>query len=115
MLSSAQVSLLSTADLAGLTSTNLRAITTSAIAGVTTTNLAQLTTTALSNTRTTLTIWPVRLLMWNLPYHAEHHLYPSIPFHALPTAHAQVRDQLGFVADGYLSVHRALLPGMMGR
>lgn len=69
----------------------------------------------LTNTRTTLTIWPVRLLLWNLPYHAEHHLYPSIPFHALPAAHAQVRDRLAFVADGYLQVHRQLLPGMMGR
>ena len=23
----------------------------------------------------------VRLLMWNMPFHAEHHLYPFIPFH----------------------------------
>ena len=37
----------------------------------------------LTNTRTTLTVWPVRLLMWNMPFHAEHHLYPSIPFHRL--------------------------------
>jgi fatty acid desaturase len=69
----------------------------------------------LTNTRTTLTVWPVRLLMWNLPYHAEHHLYPSIPFHALPAAHRQVRDRLGVVADGYLRVHRGLIAGMLGR
>jgi fatty acid desaturase len=69
----------------------------------------------LTNTRTTLTVWPVRLLMWNLPFHAEHHLYPSIPFHALPAAHRLVRDRLGFVADGYLRVHRGLIAGMMGR
>jgi fatty acid desaturase len=69
----------------------------------------------LTNTRTTLTVWPVRLLMWNLPFHAEHHLYPSIPFHALPAAHALVRDRLGVVADGYLRVHRGFIAGMMGR
>src|SRR3546814_17307512 len=32
----------------------------------------------LTNTRTTLTAWPVRLLMLNMPFHAEHPLYPSI-------------------------------------
>ncbi len=30
----------------------------------------------LSNTRTTLAVWPIRLLMWNMPFHAEHHLFP---------------------------------------
>jgi len=34
----------------------------------------------LTNTRTTLTGYSVRLLMWNMPFHTEHHLYPSIPF-----------------------------------
>lgn len=55
----------------------------------------------LTNTRTTLASWPVRLLMWNMPYHAEHHLYPSIPFHALPAAHDKLRDRLVHVAPGY--------------
>ena len=41
----------------------------------------------LTNTRTTLTNAAVRLLMWNMPFHAEHHLYPSIPFHRLADAH----------------------------
>lgn len=56
----------------------------------------------LTNTRTTLTAWPVRLLMWNMPFHAEHHLYPSIPFHRLPDAHAKIRARLGFVQPGYV-------------
>ena len=51
----------------------------------------------LTNTRTMLTNGVVRLLMWNMPYHAEHHLYPSIPFHRLADAHAVLRDKLGFV------------------
>jgi fatty acid desaturase len=55
----------------------------------------------LTNTRTTLTNSLVRLLMWNMPFHAEHHMYPSIPFHRLPDAHAMVRQRLGFVQDGY--------------
>ena len=56
----------------------------------------------LTNTRTTLTNAAVRLLMWNMPYHAEHHLYPSIPFHRLADAHALIRDQLEFVQRGYV-------------
>ena len=56
----------------------------------------------LTNTRTTLTIAPVRLLMWDMPYHAEHHLFPSIPFHRLADAHALIRQKLGFVQPGYV-------------
>jgi fatty acid desaturase len=62
----------------------------------------------LSNTRTTLSLWPVRFLMWNLPFHAEHHLFPSIPFHQLPAAHRWLRAHLRVVAPGYVSVQRGL-------
>jgi fatty acid desaturase len=59
----------------------------------------------LTNTRTTLTSPLVRLLMWNMSYHAEHHLYPSIPFHRLPDAHLAIRDRLGVVQQGYARWH----------
>jgi len=62
----------------------------------------------LTNTRTTLSLWPVRFLMWNLPYHAEHHLFPSIPFHRLPAAHRFLRAHLGVLASGYVRVQRGL-------
>src|SRR3546814_2760296 len=66
----------------------------------------------LTNTRTTLTAWPVRLLMWNMPFHAEHHLYPSIPFHRLPAAHGLIRERLQHVGAGYVSVNRAVYRGL---
>jgi len=56
----------------------------------------------LTNTRTTLTSAPVRLLMWDMPYHAEHHLFPSIPFHRLADAHGLIRSKLGIVQRGYV-------------
>ena len=38
----------------------------------------------LENTRTTFTTALVRLIAWNMPFHAEHHAYPAVPFHKLP-------------------------------
>ncbi len=63
----------------------------------------------LTNTRTTLTNGVVRLVMWNMSYHAEHHLYPSIPFHRLPDAHAALRSRLAVVQDGYRRWHVGFL------
>jgi fatty acid desaturase len=55
-----------------------------------------------ANTRTTLTLPLIRFLMWNMPYHAEHHFCPSIPFHALAKAHKQLKPHLNHVDAGYL-------------
>ena len=67
---------------------------------------------ALSNTRTTYTVFPVRLLMWEMPYHAEHHRYPALPFFALQRAHQSVGPHLTHVARrGYLGFHLSLVQG----
>ncbi len=47
----------------------------------------------LRNSRTTATIAPVRWLAWNMPYHAEHHACPAVPFHKLPHLHGLARGQ----------------------
>ncbi|MCX7366577.1 MAG: fatty acid desaturase [Alphaproteobacteria bacterium] len=62
-----------------------------------------------ANTRTTLSNPVVRFLMWNLPYHAEHHLLPNIAFHNLPEAHKHLRPHLKFVAPTYTGVHREII------
>jgi fatty acid desaturase len=59
----------------------------------------------LANTRSTETWGPWRFVLWNMPYHAEHHFYPSIPFHALPRAHRLMRPKLRHVAPGYVATH----------
>ncbi len=66
----------------------------------------------LTNTRTVLTVAPVRVLMWNMGFHAEHHLVPSIPFHRLPDAHRAMRSRLGVVQDGYARWHVAFVRGL---
>jgi fatty acid desaturase len=54
-----------------------------------------------ANTRTVLTTRVMRFLAWNMPYHTEHHVWPQVPFHQLPTLHNDMRDHLQVTADGY--------------
>ena len=63
----------------------------------------------LANTRTTYTNAAVRLLTWRMPYHAEHHSFPSVPFHALARVNALLPPQGRVTAAGYVALHRALL------
>jgi fatty acid desaturase len=69
----------------------------------------------LGNTRTTLASFPIRILMWNMPFHAEHHLYPTIPFHQLPAAHQKLREKFVHVAPGYLAANRAVIHAALRR
>ncbi len=50
--------------------------------------------TILERTRSLRTPTWLRWLLWNMPYHAEHHGWPAVPFHALPKLHATVREHL---------------------
>jgi fatty acid desaturase len=61
---------------------------------------------AFQNTRTTYTAMFVKWFAWNMPYHVEHHAYPSIPFHALPKLNEIVADQIVYRGPGYLAVTR---------
>jgi fatty acid desaturase len=69
-----------------------------------------LSTDAFTNTRTTYTAWPVRFLMWEMPYHAEHHYYPALPFFSLAEAHETLGPRLAHVArHGYFAFNLGLL------
>ncbi|MDV3126988.1 fatty acid desaturase [Mycobacterium sp. 21AC1] len=63
----------------------------------------------LSNTRTTLTNPAIRFVYWNMPFHAEHHLAPSVPFHRLADMHETLPADSLQPARGYLRVHRDLI------
>lgn len=64
----------------------------------------------LSNTRTTYTVGPIRFLMWEMPYHAEHHRYPALPFFSLAGAHLSLGPYLTHVERrGYTGFHVKLL------
>ena len=61
---------------------------------------------AYTNTRTTFTNDFVRWFAWNMPFHVEHHAYPTVPFHALPKLHEEVEDHIKFRGAGYPAVTR---------
>jgi fatty acid desaturase len=65
----------------------------------------------LANTRTTYTNAAMLLLAWRMPYHAEHHSFPSVPFHALVELNALLGRRARVSAPGYLALHRKLLRG----
>ncbi len=43
--------------------------------------------------------------MWNMPYHAEHHAYPAVPFYQLPALNKQLKPALVNDKDSHLDFH----------
>ena len=60
-----------------------------------------------------------RFLYMNMNNHIEHHLYPQVPFHALPDLHLAVRDQLPEPDPGFFrtnwEVFNVVLRRSMGK
>ena len=46
------------------------------------------------NTRTVMMNRLNRFMYLNMNYHLEHHIFPTVPYHALPELHRLVKDQL---------------------
>tara|TARA_B100000575_G_scaffold60715_1_gene46119 strand:+ start:1044 stop:2009 length:966 start_codon:yes stop_codon:yes gene_type:complete len=61
------------------------------------------------NTRTSFPSSFLKFLYWNMPYHVEHHLYASVPFHKLPKFHKLVKPHTDEVEPSILSVHLEIL------
>ena len=73
----------------------------------------------IGSTRTTRAGPLLRWLMWQMPYHTEHHLFPGVPFHKLDALSRELRERpdsklagINEVAPGYFAVHRDLLAMM---
>ncbi|CCE12078.1 putative fatty acid desaturase (DesA family) [Bradyrhizobium sp. STM 3843] len=61
---------------------------------------------AFQNTRTTYTTAFMHWFAWNMPYHVEHHAYPSVPFHALSRLNRIVDGDIVHRGAGYVAVTR---------
>ena len=64
------------------------------------------------NTRTVYLNPFSRFVYWNMNYHIEHHMFPMVPYHALPRLHTLIKDDLPppntSIADGLSEVFVAL-------
>jgi fatty acid desaturase len=68
----------------------------------------------LENTRTTYTNPLMCALAWNMPYHAEHHAYPAVPFHRLAEVNRAIGARLKVTTPGYIEVQRQILHSYRG-
>ena len=54
-----------------------------------------------------------RFLYWNMNYHVEHHMFPMVPFHALPRLHEVIRHDTPPAYDGTLTAYREIIPALL--
>ncbi|QBG47203.1 hypothetical protein EGM51_07260 [Verrucomicrobia bacterium S94] len=54
-----------------------------------------------------------RFLYWNMNYHIEHHMFPAVPFHALPKLHEKIKNQLPQTYPGWLAAYREIIPTVL--
>jgi fatty acid desaturase len=51
-----------------------------------------------------------RFLYWNMNYHIEHHMFPMVPYHALPALHETVKHDMPEPYPSTLSAYREIIP-----
>jgi Na+-transporting NADH:ubiquinone oxidoreductase subunit F len=51
-----------------------------------------------------------RFLYWNMNYHVEHHMFPLVPYHALPRLHEAVKDDCPSPYPSLLSAWQEIIP-----
>jgi len=51
-----------------------------------------------------------RFLYWNMNYHVEHHMFPLVPYHALPKLHELVKDDCPPAYSGIINAYKEIIP-----
>jgi Na+-transporting NADH:ubiquinone oxidoreductase subunit F len=54
-----------------------------------------------------------RFLYWNMNYHVEHHMFPLVPFHALPKLHEVVKDDCPAPYPGLFAAWKEIIPAIL--
>ena len=54
-----------------------------------------------------------RFLYWNMNYHVEHHMFPLVPYHALPQLHEAVKSDMPRPYSGLLEAWREIIPAIL--
>ncbi len=53
-----------------------------------------------------------RFLYWNMNYHVEHHMFPLVPYHALPKLHELIKDDCPTPYDSITDAFREIIPAV---
>jgi len=64
------------------------------------------------NCRTVYMNWLHRYLYWNMGYHVEHHMFPLVPYHALPKLHELIKADCPAAYDGLIEAYREIIPAL---
>ncbi len=51
-----------------------------------------------------------RFVYWNMNYHVEHHMFPMVPYHALPKLHEAIKSDCPPPYSGFLAAYAEILP-----
>ena len=54
-----------------------------------------------------------RFIYWNMNYHVEHHMFPMVPYHALPRLHAMIKHDLPAPNSSMLHGYREMIPAFL--
>jgi fatty acid desaturase len=64
------------------------------------------------NTRTVYMNPVSRFLYWNMNYHVEHHMYPMVPYHALPKLHEEMKADCPVACPNLLSALKEVISAL---
>jgi fatty acid desaturase len=53
-----------------------------------------------------------RFVYWNMNYHVEHHMFPMVPYHALPRLHEAVKADCPEAYRSTIAAYREILPAI---
>ena len=65
------------------------------------------------NCRTVMMNPVSRFLYWNMNYHVEHHMFPMVPYHALPRLYETVKDDCPPAYASTWAAYREILPALL--
>jgi len=65
------------------------------------------------NTRTVMMNPVFRFLYWNMNYHVEHHLFPMVPYHALPRLHEVIKADCPPAYPSLWAAYREMIPAFL--
>ncbi len=65
------------------------------------------------NSRTVLMNPVSRWIYWNMNYHVEHHMFPMVPYHALPKLHDMIKHDLPAPNPSMWQAYREVFPVLL--